>query len=302
MRNPAVPLCLALVLVSASAFGDRDAINLGAPPLPAANDGLVRTLSPEALAPGAFRANVWLGYERSPLVLRHSNGVEFPIVRDRVFNDYALSLGVLPRLEVSFALGAIPYESGVDISETIDRAPIPATALGNMEVGYKTTWLTPGDLGGMTLGSRGVLEIPTGSRSALRSSGSPEGELLLLSGLHLLVFELRASAGVRLRGAEPSFLQVRYGDEFRWNAGLMFRPVLLGWDATGATRIGLEFSSAEALSGDAPSGATGAQIRLGVSRRIGVLSINTGLQLPLDSRPGNPRVMGFVGLGWSSDE
>ncbi len=302
MRNPAVPLCLALLLVSARAFADRDAINLGAPPLPAVNDGLVRTLSPEVLAPGTLGANVWFGYERSPLVLRNASGAEFPIIRDRVFNDYALSLGVLPRLEVSFALTTIPYESGVDISETIDRSAIPATALGNMEIGYKTNWLAPGDLGGMTLGSRGVLEIPTGSRSALRSSGSPEGELTFLSGLHLLVFELRASAGVRLRGTEPSFLQVRYGDEFRWNAGLMFRPILLGWDATGATRIGLEFSSAEALSGDAPSGATGAQVRLGVSGRIGALSINPGLQLPLDSRPGNPRVMGFLGLGWSSDE
>lgn len=303
MRRIAVLLSLGLLLGSGRAHADRDAINLGQAPLPPASDGLVQSLSPEALAPGALRANVWMGYARAPLVLHDvARGEEFALIADRVFTDYALALGVLNRLELSVALPFILNESGHDLSEVIDRPKLPSTATGNLELGYKTTWLKPGDVGGFTLGSRGIVALPTGSKAAFLSSGAPEGELGLLSALHLMVFEVRAGAGVRLRGTEPTLLQVRYGNELRWNLGLQFRPILLGWDQSGGTRIGLEFSGASGLSGLASSGANGALVGLGVSRRMGSLSFNAGCQLPLGSRPGNPQMRAFFGLGWTYDE
>lgn len=303
MRALAVPFSLALLLLAEAGLADTDSINLGPSALPAASDGLSRALSPEALPPGSFRANVWLGYERSPLVLEDARALRsYALIQDRVLTDYALALGVVDRLELSIAIPLVSYQSGDNVSELIDRPPLPATAFRNLELGFKTTWLALGDVGGLTLGSRGAVALPTGSRSALVSSGSPEGELALLSGLHLLVLELRASAGVRLLGAEPSFLRVRYGNEFKWNLGVQFRPIALGWDMSGATRLGLEFSGASGLGGLAVSGADARAVRLGVSRGLGSISINGGAQLPLDSLAGNPKVGLFLGIGWSGDD
>jgi hypothetical protein len=301
MRMRALLLIVAVCAWQGQALGQRGEVNLTPPPLPAESDGALRALSPTTLAPGSCQLNLWATYANQPVVLADAAGRRrFSWIGHRVLFDQAFAIGLLPRLEGFVAVPVVAYQGGDRAEDFIGQAQLSRTALGNVEVGYKTTWLGPGDFGGALLGSRVALALPTGSREANASTGSPEGDLALLAGMRLLVAELRLRFGVRL-SEERMWVQRAYGSELRGTLGAVLRPSALGLDQQGRVRFAVEYSWAAALA-DRATGAYGSSLEFGFAHRFSSWSALGALGVPTDDRPGNPRFSLTLGVGWHSDE
>ena len=190
------------------------------------------------------------------------------------------------------------YQAGSG-NQLID-AQLPHTALGDARLSLKATLLPGGEMGGFSVAALGAVTLPTGNARSYIAEQAATGEVRVLSELRLIAVAVRATAGVKVRGAEQTFLGQTFGHELPWGLGLSLRPQALGIDQKGRWEWALEGHGALALT---PK--FGAQVQspaaLGLSARYtpGTVSLLVGAEIPLDSAVGAASVRGIVGLGWA---
>ncbi|MEB2310772.1 MAG: hypothetical protein OZ921_18320 [Sorangiineae bacterium] len=250
--------------------------------------------------PGAWNAGAWFSYEHRLIVIRDDAGNTVAVpVENQLSLDYLLGLGIGDRLAVGLQLPTVLYQSG-DAATAIGAGALPATALGDATFGAKATLVPPGELGGFGLAALGRVSAPIGDRASYASDGTPVGELRLLGELRLIVLDVRASAGARVRGAERTYVGEDFGHSLPWAAGVTLHPRALGLDDQGRWAWTLETHGAVAIT---PRFASGAQspAMVGASARYGVgdVALTAGVEAPLDSAVGVPLVRGVLGVGWA---
>jgi hypothetical protein len=215
--------------------------------------------------------------------------------------DFVANLGLADRLALGVVVPAILYQSGADVSDRLPESePLTQTDLGDVAAVAKATLLPSGELGGFGLAAVGRLSLPTGDSNSYASESAARGELRLLGELRLVVVELRAAAGARIRGAKQAFAGSEFGHELPWAAGLVVRPQIFGIDAAGRWRFSLETHGAVALTpsfGSAPE----SPAFLGLSARYaaGPVALTAGGEVALSDAVGAPLARAVLAIGFA---
>ncbi len=215
--------------------------------------------------------------------------------------DFVANLGLSDRLALGVVVPAILYQSGADVSRFLPGSePVTTTSLGDVAGVAKATLLPSGALGGFGLAAVGRVSMPTGDSSSFASEASPRGELKLLGELRLVVLELRAAAGARIRGSKQEYAGTEFGHDLPWAAGIIVRPQAFGIDPSGRLRFGIESHGAVAMT---PSfGARRASPAfLGLSARygFGAFAFNLGGEVAVSDAIGAPLARVTAGIGFA---
>ncbi len=252
--------------------------------------------------PGAWNVGAWLSYSNRSVTLETPAGdtVAHP-VEHQLSLDYLAGLGIGDRLAVGLSMPTVLYQQG-DNAQTLvsGSGPLPHTALGDMGFNAKATLVPTSGLGGFGLAALGRVTAPTGNRASYISDGAVTGELRLLGELKLILLDVRASAGARVRSAQRTFVGKEFGHDLPWALGVTLRPQALGLDDKGRWLWTVETRGQVAIT---PSFGSGPQspALVGISARytVGDVSGIAGVELPMDSAVGSPRVRGVLGIGWA---
>jgi OOP family OmpA-OmpF porin len=257
-------------------------------------------LEPTA-TPGPLKWNVaaWASYGRRFVTVTDASGREVAVpLRDQFSMDYAFGIGVGDRLAFGLELPTVMYQAGT--GEDLIGARLPQTALGDLRLNLKAVLLPGGELGGFSVAALGAVTAPTGNARSYVAEEAATGELRVLGELRLIAIALRATAGVKVRGSEQTFVGEDFGHELPWGFGLSVRPQALGIDEKGRWEWNLETHGDIAIT---PKFGSVAQspAALGLSARYtpGAVSFIAGAELPLDSAVGMPSVRGVLGIGWA---
>jgi len=257
-------------------------------------------LEPTA-TPGHLKWNVgaWASYAHRLVTVLDATGSQVAVpVENQLSMDYGLGLGVGDRLAFGASLPSVLYQDGYG-SDLIGGS-LPHSALGDLRLNLKATLLPGGEMGGFSLAALGAVTLPTGNAASYVSEQAATGELRVLGELRLIAIAVRATAGVKVRGAEQTYVGQTFGHELPWGFGLVLRPQVLGIDEKGRWEWALEGHGALALT---PKFGSQAQspAALGLSARYtpGTVSLIAGAEVPLDSAVGTPIVRAVLGLGWA---
>ncbi len=257
-------------------------------------------LEPTA-TPGHLKWNVaaWASYAHRLVTIRDAadRQVAAPL-RNQLSMDYAFGIGLGERLALGVSLPTVFYQEGTG-EESIGAA-LPHTALGDLRLNVKATLLRGGELGGFSVAALGAATLPTGNASSYVAEHSVSGEARLLAELRLIAVAIRATVGVKLRGAEETFLGHTFGQAIPWGLGLMLRPQALGIDQNGRWELSLEGHGELALTPEFGGHAQSpAALALSARYTPGAISLIAGAEVPLDSALGQASVRGLLGLGWA---
>src|SRR6478735_9209557 len=257
-------------------------------------------LEPTA-TPGHLKWNVaaWASYAHRLVTITDATGQEVAVpVQNQVSMDYGFGLGITDRLALGAMLPTVIYQEGY--GSDLIGGTLPHAAIGDLRLTMKANLLPGGELGGFSLGALGAVTLPTGNASSYLSEQAATGELRLLSELRLVAVSVRATAGLKVRRAEQTYVGETFGHELPWGFGLVLRPQILGIDEKGRWEWALEGHGALALT---PKFGAQAQspAALGLSARYtpGTVSLIAGAEVPLDSAVGTPSVRAVLGLGWA---
>lgn len=257
-------------------------------------------LEPTA-TPGHLKWNVgaWASYADRLATVSDANDTEVAVpVRTQVSMDYYLGIGIGDRLALGLALPTVLYQEGNGEDLTGER--LPHTALGDARLNLKATLLPGGELGGFSLAALGAVTLPTGNQKSYIAEQAATGEVRLLGELRLIAVAVRATAGVKVRGAEQTYLGQTFGHELPWGLGLTLHPQVLGIDEKGRWEWTVEAHGALAVT---PTFGSRVQspAAMGLSARYtpGAVSLIMGVEVPLDSALGVPAARTMVGLGWA---
>lgn len=257
-------------------------------------------LEPTAV-PGSLQWNVaaWASYARRSVVITDAAGKDAAVpLRDQASMDYAFGIGLGDRLALGLELPTVLYQDGT--GEDVIGARLPATALGDLRLNLKAVLLPGGELGGFSIAALGAVTLPTGNARSYVAENAATGEVRLLSELRLIAVAVRATAGVKVRGSEETYIDQRFGHELPWGVGLSLRPQVLGIDEKGRWEWNLESHGAIALTPKLASAKQTPAV-LGLSARYtpGTVSFIAGAEIPLDSAVGAPSVRAVLGIGWA---
>ncbi|HKO49274.1 MAG TPA: thrombospondin type 3 repeat-containing protein [Polyangiaceae bacterium] len=257
-------------------------------------------LEPTA-TPGHLRWNVgaWASYAHRLVTITDATGKEVAVpVQNQLSMDYGLGFGIGDRLAFGALLPSVLYQDGY--GSDLIGGNLPHSALGDLRLDLKATLLPGGEMGGFSVAALGAVTLPTGNASSYISEQAATGELRVLSELRLIAIALRATAGVKVRGAEQTYVGQTFGHQLPWGFGLVLRPQVFGIDQKGRWEWALEAHGALAVT---PKFGSQAQspAALGLSARYtpGTVSLIMGAEVPLDSAVGTPAVRGILGLGWA---
>lgn len=257
-------------------------------------------LEPTA-TPGHLKWNVaaWASYAHRLVTVTDATGAEVAVpVENQLSMDYALGIGIGDRVALGASLPSVLYQDGYG-SELIGGS-LPHSALGDLRFNLKANLLPGGQMGGFSVAALGAITLPTGNASSYVSEQAVTGELRVLSELRLIAVAMRATFGVKVRGAEQTFIGQTFGHELPWGLGLVVRPQVFGIDDKGRWEWALEGHGALALT---PKFGSQAQspAALGLSARYtpGTVSVIMGAEVPLDSAVGVPSVRAVLGLAWA---
>ncbi|HEY3257051.1 MAG TPA: hypothetical protein VGJ91_24005, partial [Polyangiaceae bacterium] len=263
---------------------------------PAANLYLEPTSTP---GPLKWNVGAWASYAHRLVTVTDANGNEVAVpVQNQLSLDYSLGVGIGERVAFGASLPSVLYQDGYG-SELIGGS-LPHTALGDLRLNLKATLLPGGEMGGFSVAALGAITLPTGNASSYISEQAVSGELRLLGELRLIALALRTTVGVKLRGAEQTFVGQTFENELPWGLGLVVRPQVFGIDEKGRWEWALEGHGALALTPDFGAKAS-SPAALGLSARYtpSTVSLIVGAEVPLDSAVGTPTVRGVLGLGWA---
>ena len=221
-------------------------------------------------------------------------------VRNQVAFDLVASVGLLDRLSLGMALPVIAFQNGEQPPAASGTPKPPETAVGNLAVDGRVTILEQGSFGGLGLAAGLRVAVPTGARHAYIAEDQARTEFRLLGELGVLGSSLRFTLGARVRPEPESFAGERFGSDLPWGLGIVLKPQAFGIDREGAYLFVIEGHGAIALTptfGDKEQ--TPAALRFGARRAFGDTHVMLGVEAPLDSAYGVPRVRAIAGFGWA---
>jgi OOP family OmpA-OmpF porin len=260
-----------------------------------------------ARTPGPWKWNfgAYASYALSPVVLRAPGGDSVAkVISHQASIDYYANVGLGDRWAFGLALPTIVYQTGDDVRGLLPGSTeLRHETIGALAVDLKNTLISPSELGGFGLAGLWTLYIPTDPTS-YASDRSWRGEVRALGELDLLAIAVRATAGLRVRGEEQTFLRdgtdhARFGHDIPWGVGVTVRPQALGLDRGGHFRWTAEVHGAIAAPPNFALAAA-SPVLVGLSARYttGDFSGLLGVELPANGAVGNPVVRPVLGLGW----
>ena len=144
------------------------------------------------------------------------------------------------------------------------------------------------------------MTLPTGDRRSYVSDGATTGQLRLLAEASLVALSLRATAGVKLRSSERTYLDEEFSHTLPWGAGLAFQPRVLGFDTAGRWQWLAEVHGEVALAPELAAGPQSPALAGFAARcTMGDLSVIGGAELPIGEAVGTPKVRIVLGIGWA---
>lgn len=292
-------VALAVVLFTARARADAgSAVDLRGFTPPVSDESSIYAEPTRVPDAGAWNVSAWLGYAHRGVVLEDEHGDDaFVPVRHQVSLDYAGAIGLGRSLAIALSIPTVLYQTG-DAVPTAD--PLPQTAIGDATLSLKTNLMHPGSLGGLGVGALGRVSLPTGDGAPYLTESQPNAELRILGELRLLVADLGASLGAKLRSREREFAGTRFGHSVPFGLGLTVRPQALGWDRSGAWLVSLEAFGALSVTPELAE-ATQSPVNFALSQRytLGEVSGLLGVVLPARQAAGTPAARGILAIGWA---
>ncbi len=282
-----------------------------ADPAPSADlRGFEPTTHPEGLTeveptstPGRGEWNVgaFTSYAFRPVVAPRTDETPgFVAVQNQLALDLVGGIGVTDWLGFGLVAPAVLFQDGEEPPVGSFAAPPPKLLLGNLGLESRAQLLKPGSFGGLGVGALVRFALPTGPEHSYAAEDQVRSELRLLTELGVLGSSLRAMAGVRLRGENRWFAGRAFGDDLPWGFGIVLKPQTFGLDAAGNYLFSLDAHGALSLTpsvGDKL--ASPMTLALGARRAFGDAHAMLGVELPLDSAAGVPRVRAILGVGWA---
>jgi hypothetical protein len=256
---------------------------------------------PTTPAPGAWNVGVFEAYSYRLVTLRDPSDrvVSVPLAH-QLSLDYLASVGIADRLALGLALPTVLYQRGDDLRNVGvgGASALPRTAIGDAALIAKVALIPPDH--GFGLAALGRVTAPTGNRRSYLGEGAVSGELRVLGELDLLALALRATAGAKVRGRERTYVGETFGHELPWGVGVVVRPQALGIDDRGHWEWFAELRGAVAVTPRLGARAQSPAL-WGLAARYspGDVSAFAGLEMPVDSAVGVPRVRAVLGLGWA---
>ena len=257
-----------------------------------------------AATPGHLEWNVglWGSYAYRSIELDDAvRGTLAVPLEHQLSADFVANLGLAERLALGVVVPGIVYQTGADVRDRLPESePLATSALGDVAAVAKATLVPSGELGGFGLAAVGRVALPTGDSASFASEAAARGELRLLGELRLVVVELRAAAGARIRGAKQEFAGSEFGHELPWAAGLVLRPQVFGIDEAGRLRFTLESHGAIALTPSFGSRRESPSF-LGLSARytVGAVALTAGGEVALSDAVGAPVARAVLGIGFA---
>lgn len=268
-------------------------------PDPEASPALEPTATPGHLE---WNVGLWASYAYRSIELddRVRGTLAVPL-EHQLSTDFVANVGLADRLSVGAVVPAVLFQSGQDAGRWLPESePLARTSLGDVAGVVKATLLPSGQLGGFGLAAVGRVQLPTGDSASFVSETKPRGELRLLSELRLVVVELRAAAGARVRGAKQEYAGAEFGHDLPWAAGIVVHPQLFGIDPEGRMRLSLEAHGALAMTPSLGSRRESPAF-LGLAARYtaGPVAFTLGGETALADAVGAPLVRAVFGVGFA---
>ncbi len=249
-----------------------------------------------------WNAGFWASYASHPLELETADDHTVAVpVRNQVSVDYVAGLGLGDRLALGVVLPTVVYQNGDDVRALVPGSErLPHAALGDLALTAKATVIPSRALGGFALAALARVNLPTGSAASYVSESAASGELRGLAELGLVALTVRATAGMRVRGAEHSYGNSEFGHELPWGAAISVLPQVFGIDPEGHWRWNLETHGAIALTPKFASRVQSpAAVALSARYGFGDFGVTAGAELPLNDAVGAPRVRAILALSFA---
>lgn len=213
---------LAVTLAALLAGPPAHAIGNGAPLdvnrfHPATGSGRVLTIDlADVGRPYEVVPQLVLHYADLPLAYTFANRIQGEVVRDRLTADFAVSVSLLKRLQLSLALPVTLYQGGDSITYT-DVATgatrtLPRAARGGQEdlrLGIKGRFWSNEHFG---VGGVFTIAFPTGNANGYLGSSNVTGEARVIGHYIYKWLTVALNVGWRWAGAEERLLNVRAGN------------------------------------------------------------------------------------------
>src|SRR5260221_5164790 len=156
---------------------------------------------------GAFNGAAWFVYAYRPAVLRDPTGaIVANLVSSQVSSDLALNFGLGERFALGLDVPFLLYQKGDDdtITQAVAGGTPPAQAFGDLAIVAKGNLVSYESLGGFGLSTLLRFTAATGGTASYLSEGTQTGERRLLAESNLISPSTQATAGFKLRSAQPA--------------------------------------------------------------------------------------------------
>ncbi len=294
--------CLALSLAGTAGAEPVPSLDLRRFHPPADPRGALYLEPADTVGAGEWNVALVASYANRQVTVEDGDGeVAVVPLEHQISMDYLASLGVFERLAVFVTLPTVVYQRGDDARGLVaDIDVLPRTGLGDGAAGAKLELLQPGDAGGLALAGLGRLTLPTGDERAYLGEGTVTADVQLLAELRTIGVALRGSVGAHLRSEYATYFGERFGHDLPWGLGVAVRPEIFGVDAAGRWEGYAELRGAIAATPTFAGAPQSPRLAgLAARYRLGDVSALAGVELPLGSAVGTPRVRGVVGIGWA---
>jgi hypothetical protein len=250
---------------------------------------------------GEWNVGAFATYAYRPVVAGASPTTPgYDAIRHQAGIDWVASIGLGEGVGLGLVVPTILYQTGDRPPPETGASPPPSPAVGNAAIDARASIVRHESASGFGLAVTTRVSLPTGTPHAYVAEDHVRTDFRLLGELGVLGSAIRASIGARFRLSEADFAGNTYGDDLPFGLGIVVKPQMFGIDRQGNYLIELEGHGALALSPTfAAKEQSPAALGLHVRRAFGDAHAGLGVEAPLDSAVGVPRVRAIVTAGWA---
>ncbi|MBN2195675.1 MAG: hypothetical protein JW751_22835 [Polyangiaceae bacterium] len=252
------------------------------------------------IGPGSIAMGLYGVYSHRPIVLAEDGHVVAKPIEHQVSFDVLAGVGVGTRAAAWIRVPAIGFQSGDDLASVVPESePLPSVALGDIGAGLKLRLLAS-ERTRWGLAAVGEVTMPTGDERSFVGEGVPTAVVRGLAERSADGWALRGLVGPRLRTEADRYFGVKVGQELEWAVGAVLRPSALGIDVRRRWELHADVHGAIPIDSE-PFGRYRAPALAAFAARCRLTDVSVlgGVEAPLDSALGVPRVRAVLAVAWA---
>ncbi len=253
--------------------------------------------------PWQFNVGLWVGYERSPVVLRSEMGDEVTrtdVIGHRTSATLQMQIGIWERFALAAELPLVLHQSG-DADLPGGPARLESTAMGDPRLTFRARILGRAATAqrvrseGPGLAVQAGLTLPAGSLLSLSGEGAPTFDVQVIGDFHIFGLGGGAMLGWRHRFDNQQLPGVELRDRLMYGLAVKV-PIPVGQDFQGIIELRGDLDAADPFG---VAERTTMELGMGLSFSVGSVNFLSGFGLGLIRGVGTPRARAFFAARWA---